>query len=247
MESKNDKRNIKLILLYSLLGICLAAAAFFAYGAIKELYVRGQGKAYYADLAASVQLTGPKVNVNFAALAEQIPDITAWLRREDIGVDFPIVRGKDNDYYLNHLPTGEYNYMGAIFMDYRNAADYSDKNTLVYGHALSSGDMFTVIKKYMDPAFYEQHQEFTLYTPEQDYVIELFAGYVLDSSITSEIPPFSFADEAEFIRFVEEAKSRSTFYSNVEVSADDTLITLATCAYPSSVYRYALIGKLTER
>ena len=250
MEPKPSK-NVKLIVLYSLLGICVAATAFFAYGTLHELYVRWQGKAYYASLAATVQITDPhesaatlRVRVNFAALREQIPDLVAWIKGEGIGMDFPIVQGRDNDYYLHHLPTGEANYMGAIFLDYRDAADFSDKNSLVYGHALASGDMFTVIKKYMEPAFYNEHPEMTLYTPDQEYTLVLFAGYVLDSSIKSEVPPIAFADEDAFMFFLKEAKRRSTFKSSVEVTADDTLVTLATCAYPSSVYRYVLIGKL---
>ena len=253
MQTKPGNRNVKLIVLYSLLGICVAAMAYFAYGTISELYVRGQGKAYYASLSASVQIADPhesvatpRIRVNFASLAEQIPDIAAWIRCEGIGMDFPVVQGKDNNYYLSHLPTGEYNYMGAIFLDYRNRLDFSDKNSLVYGHALSSGDMFTVIKKYMEPTFYNEHPELTLYTPDRDYTIVLFAGYVLDSSIKSEVPPISFANEDAFTLFLKEAKRRSTFKSSVEVTADDTLVTLATCAYPSSVYRYVLIGKLVE-
>lgn len=236
----HGKKRVNLIILYSLLGICIAAIAFFAYGVTKELYVRGQGKSFYTTLSAS------QPQIDFAALSGQIPDIVAWLKCEDIGMDFPVVRGENNDYYLNHLPNGDSNYMGAIFMDYRNSADFSDKNSLIYGHALSSGDMFTVLKSYRNQAFYDEHPVISLYTPDNNYEIVLLAGYVVDSSVTSEIPPIHFADEAAFEQFLEEAKRRSTFWSEAAADADDTLVTLATCAYPSSVYRYVLVGKLTD-
>ena len=243
----HGKKQGKLVIMYSLLGICIAAMIFFAYGVIKELYVRGQGKAFYTTLSTSQPVTTTtKFTIDFETLREQIPDVIAWIKCEDIGVDFPIVQGNDNDYYLGRLPNGESNYMGSIFMDYRNSADFSDKNSLIYGHALTTGDMFTVIKNYQSQAFYDDNPVFSLFTPEKDYELVLFAGYILDSSIISEVPPISFANEETLLRYLEEAQQRSTFWSNVGVDANDTLVTLATCAYPRSVYRYVLLGKLND-
>ena len=184
--------------------------------------------------------------VDFARLREDLPDITAWIECEGIGIDFPVVQGKDNTYYLSRLPNGERNNMGSVFMDYRNSEGFSDKNTMIYGHALTSGQMFAVLKKYQEQAFYAEHPVLRLYTPDGDYEIVLIAGYIVDSSKKEDVPPLEFKDETAFEQYISAVKKRSTFISGVNADADDKLVSLATCAYTATVYRYVLVGKLVE-
>ena len=103
---------------------------------------------------------------------------TSW--RGSTGLNYPIVQAEDNDYYLYRLLDGTWNKNGTIFMDYVNRSDFSDQNTLVYGHHMKSGAMFGALVQYKKQEFYDAHPYLYLYTPQQSYRLDLIAGSVVD-------------------------------------------------------------------
>ena len=116
--------------------------------------------------------------VDFAALKEINPDIVAWLTIPGTNIDYPIAQHSDNDYYLHHLFTGEWNSSGCLFMDCRNELDFSDRHTIIYGHHMDNGTMFQNLMGYKSQEFYDQHPVGQLITPDGSYTLEFFAGYV---------------------------------------------------------------------
>lgn len=84
--------------------------------------------------------------IDFEGLRKINPDIVAWIRIEAAGIDYPVVQGKDNDYYLHHTFRGEPNIAGSIFMDYRNQG-LKDEKVILYGHNMRDGSMFAKLKK----------------------------------------------------------------------------------------------------
>lgn len=181
--------------------------------------------------------------VDFSALAEINPDVVAWLSAPGTEIDYPVVLGTDNAYYLTHLFTGEQNKLGAIFLDYRSSGDFSDRNTVVYGHNMKDGSMFSSLTSYREQSYYDRFPAMLLDTPAGGYQIELFAGMVVDGN--QESIRFRFADDLEFQDYVDSLKAASSFASDTAVSAGDRIITLCTCSYEFSNARYALFGKLT--
>ena len=121
-----------------------------------------------------------QVYVDFAALEGVNSDIVAWLYGADTGLNYPIGQAEDNDYYLYRLLDGTWNKNGTIFMDYVNRSDFSDQNTLVYGHHMKSGAMFGALVQYKKQEFYDDHPYLYLYTPQQSYRLDLIAGSVVD-------------------------------------------------------------------
>jgi len=182
-------------------------------------------------------------SVDFSSLEKINPDVVAWLTSEDTEIDYPVVLGTDNDYYLRHLVTGGRNKLGAIFMDYRNHGDFSDKNTIIYGHNMKDGSMFASLTKYKNQSYYDRHPAMVLYTPDDDYKIELFAGITVDGN--HESIRFDFKNDHDFQSYIDSLKKMSTFESNTIVAADDQIVTLCTCSYEFNNARYALYGKLT--
>lgn len=83
--------------------------------------------------------------IDFESLRKINPDIVAWLRIEAAGIDYPVVRGVDNEYYLHHTFRGESNIAGSIFMDCRNE-DFTDEKVILYGHNMRDGSMFAGLK-----------------------------------------------------------------------------------------------------
>jgi sortase B len=182
--------------------------------------------------------------VDFDALKAENRDYVAWIRLPGTIIDYPVMQGSDNDYYLERLPNRRANAAGSIFMDFRNSPDFTDKNTVIYGHYMRSGDMFTALRNYREARFARQNPYVYIYTPEKDYVIELIAGYLLDSA--KEVPLMSFRDDDSFLQYVENIKNRSLFRSYAHVDADDRLVTLATCAYDFENARLVVVGVIRE-
>ena len=170
---------------------------------------------------------------------------TSWLRLEGTVIDYPVMQGGDNEYYLHHLPDGKENKMGSIFLDYRNSPDFTDKHSVIYGHHMKSGDMFTTLKYYNGQAFYETNRIINLYTQSGNYDIELFTGYIVDAN--TESIPITFKNEEDFVNYIESIKKRSVFKSDVTVLPDDLIVSLVTCSYEFDNARMLVAGKLIPK
>lgn len=81
-------------------------------------------------------------------------------------LEYPVVRGKDNSYYLNHTVQKTYNIAGSIFLDYRNERDFSDSKNIIYGHNMKDGSMFHVLRNYQDIDFFQEHTDMEIYLPD---------------------------------------------------------------------------------
>ena len=103
--------------------------------------------------------------MDFASLQAINPDIVAWLRIPGV-LEYPVVRGKDNSYYLNHTVQKTYNIAGSIFLDYRNERDFSDSKNIIYGHNMKDGSMFHVLRNYQDIDFFQEHTDMEIYLPD---------------------------------------------------------------------------------
>ena len=272
LERKKKKSRI----LYILLGVCIVAVIISAAGLGYEVYLNSESQQYYSSLAADIparQRYVAKINaqlqplattleatqpvdgvaytqeqwmpyVNFDALRESLSGISAWIKLDNTKLNYPLMQGADNYFYLSHLPDGTKHRSGSIFIDYRNNADFSDKSTLVYGHASKTGDMFGILKNYRKQSFYEENPVIYIYTPDRDYALVLVAGYLIDSG--KETPPQEFKDDAGFQAHISSIKQRSLFVSDVDVSIDDRIVSLCTCAYDYPNARLVIVGKLVE-
>lgn len=181
--------------------------------------------------------------VDFAALESINSDCVAWIRIDGTAIDYPVVQGNDNSFYLKHLFDGEWNGAGCIFLDSRVEPDLSDRHSVLYGHHMKNGTMFSDIAKYKDQAFYENHTTGMILTPTENYRIEFFAGYVAgaDDETAWKV---TFATENEYADWLNETGDRSWFKSEVIPTAEDRVITLSTCSYEFNNARFVLIGRM---
>lgn len=183
------------------------------------------------------------IKVDFNLLTTENKDIIAWIYCPDTPINYPIVKGNDNSYYLNRLLDGTNNPAGTLFADYRCAADFSDLNTVVYGHNMKNDTMFGILPNYKKQDYYEKHSVWYLSTPDKDYKIELIAGYVTPSN--SNLYNIGNSREERDIQ-ISNAINNSTFTSNLQVLETDKLITLSTCSNEYENARFVLLGVLKE-
>lgn len=111
--------------------------------------------------------------IDFDGLREVNGDIVAWIQIPGIGVDYPVVQGKDNEHYLHYTFDGKANKAGSIFLDYRNRADFTDSKVILYGHNMKDGSMFSNLKKFENVDFRKEHKTVYLYLPEKTLYFEV--------------------------------------------------------------------------
>lgn len=251
--------------------LILIFTGIFALGALqiyRQLREYDEGTSSYTDIEQHVSLPDPEDNqngeqneeqretqsgegletnwpvVDFAALAEINPDIVAWIYIEDTEVNYPVVQGSDNQYYLKHLFSGEWNSLGCIFLDTRNAADFSDWNSIVYGHHMKNGTMFSGLTEYKKQEFYDTHPTILIMTPEQNFRVEIFAGYV--ANVKDNAWKVDFGTDAVFVDWQKSVKERSCFNSGITPAATDCIVTLSTCSYEFDNARFVLHGIIQQ-
>ena len=182
------------------------------------------------------------VKIDFDALLRINEDVIGWLYCEGTPLDYPVVQGTDNSYYLTHLLTGENNFSGCIFADYRSTPNFGGKNTVLYAHNMQNGSMFACLEKFSDPAFFQEHPTMYLLTPTRDYRVDLFSGH--DSWLESVGYTSSFLSDADFLAFSDQLLEKSDFFSGVTITAADRILTLSTCSNAYNNARYVLHGLL---
>ncbi len=172
-----------------------------------------------------------KFRVDFEQLAAINPDIVGWIVVQDTDISYPVVKGKDNDYYLTHTFQKNTNYAGAVFMDYRADGALNDMNTFIYAHNLYNGTLFAELENYMKKDFFNEHPYVYYYSPNGNYKLQVFSAYV--DKDTSNSYKMQFASVDEFASYLQLIKSKSRYQTNMEVSAQDRIVTLYTCSYES--------------
>lgn len=113
--------------------------------------------------------------IDFEGLRKINEDLVAWIQIPGIGVDYPVVQGEDNEYYLYHTFQKENNKAGSIFLDYRNHDDFTDRRVILYGHNMKDGSMFSNLKQYQDSVFRKNSGSAYLYLPEKTLHLEITA------------------------------------------------------------------------
>lgn len=180
--------------------------------------------------------------VDFEGLRGINPDIVGWIYSEGTVINYPVVKGKDNSYYLHRTFDGTYNSAGCIFMECESAGDFSDFHTILYGHHMKNGSMFASITEYKEQEYFDAHPTMLLMTPEQNYIIRVYAGYVTDPS--QDAWKIRFEDEAEALIWMWDSAEKSCFDSGVVPQSGDRIITLSTCSYEFEDARFVLLGIL---
>ena len=237
------KKNFFLIVVVLIL-IALVINAFFIFRSVNK-YKKGEERYDSIKQIAKKETTDTKEpSVDFDALEKINPDVVGWLKMENTVIDYPVVHGKDNDYYLDHIFDGTHYTFGTIFIDFRNRPVFEDDITVIYGHAMLDGSMFKSLEQFESQSYADEHQEFSFETREHKYRFEPFAGKIVDAQI-----PFlelDFDSNEDYLKYLQGFIDTSTFKSNVKVSGSDKVVMMITCSHDFEEARYVLLSKVVE-
>lgn len=182
------------------------------------------------------------LDVRFDELQSLNEDFVGWIYYAPLELSYPIVRGDDNDYYTHYTFEGEKNASGAIFMDFLNRKDFTDYNTIIYGHNMRNGTMFGSLKKLLnDESYLEEDQNFYIFTEDATYMYEIFAVYLTKADSNTYNLIRSEEEQQALLDYVAE---NATYLSDKEVTAQDQIVTLSTCHGLHSTNRTVVMGVL---
>jgi len=177
----------------------------------------------------------------FEELLEINPEIIGWIKVPNTNIDYPIVKTDNNQFYLDHDFRKEPEIRGAIFMDYRNQGDGSDRHTIIYGHQSRLDIMFTQLNKFKNRDFFENNEKIYLTTLHEKQEWQVFAAYETSTNFNYIITDFS--SDASFVSTVEQFQKRSKFNRDVQIMKDDQILTLSTCVHGVDGMRFVVQAK----
>lgn len=240
MNKKGRKvRKIALDIIMVCLAVIVVVSGWKVYTIMHNYKVNRDIYSKIAEVAMPKGFTG---EINFDALREVNPDIVAWLYYESTNINYPIVQGKDNDYYLHITFEGTWAVGGTLFVDAVTEDPFRQFNTIVYGHHMQDHSMFGDIKKLKDKEYCEEHPQFELVTPEGKYHLKICA--FLNQPADSEIYTTNFNDEERKEKYIDLVRSLASYVTDEEMTTDDRLVVLSTCAYEYQDARYMVICKM---
>ena len=215
------------------------------YNQIEEMAVT-ERDADSAEVAGPNAQLKPPIEVDFDKLKSVNEDVVGWIYVDALpDISYPIVKGKDNQTYLHQTYEKNYNFAGTIFVDYENSGDFSDCNTLVYGHNMKNGSMFGHLKKFReDDKLYKQDKYFWILTPERNYRYEIITAYT--TGVNSDTYTLFKGPGEEFEKYLETIKGYSEIQTDdTDLTIKDRIVTLSTCTGNEST-RFVVQGKRVD-
>ena len=215
------------------------------YNQIEEMAVT-ERDADSAEVAGPNAQLKPPIEVDFDKLKSVNEDVVGWIYVDALpDISYPIVKGKDNQTYLHQTYEKNYNFAGTIFVDYENSGDFSDCNTLVYGHNMKNGSMFGHLKKFReDDRLYKQDKYFWILTPERNYRYEIITAYT--TGVNSDTYTLFKGPGEEFEKYLETIKGYSEIQTDdTDLTIKDRIVTLSTCTGNEST-RFVVQGKRVD-
>lgn len=228
-----------------LIGIILVSG----YKIGKTMWEYHVAKSAYTNISEKTAKVDPKQFtgvVDWKALKKVNPDVQGWLYQKGTVINYPVVQGTDNDTYLHTRFDKQWSGGGTLFVDCRMEKDFKGFNSIIYGHHMKDGSMFRSIRGYTkEDGYYDKHKTLELATPHGNYHLVVFSAFI--TKATDEDTYKMTYDEAEKQAYVDRAWERSELpitRDSVDVTKNDRLVTLSTCAYDYEEARYIVMCKM---
>ena len=198
-----------------------------------------------AEFPESIQIptSEPLPLMDFTALREKNEEIIGWITLDETMIDYPIVQGSNNSYYLSRSAEKKSSKSGAIFLDYRAEKDFSNFSSVIYGHNMNAGTMFGGLVKFKDKTYFDEHKTGYLYIPDKTYRLQIISVAITQPD--SEYYRYAFSSEAEKQEHIEMIENTALHWRESEdIDSEDRLLILSTCSYEKKNARTVLVAKL---
>ncbi|MGN0308876.1 MAG: class B sortase [Lachnospiraceae bacterium] len=256
---RQEKKRKRLVLVCSLIAfVCIGYVVFYYY-----LYAKNSAQyEYLASLKEEITEGEQKLKINYTSeekkelvvldkykkLYSQNKSLIGWLKIDDTNIDYPVMQTVNNEYYLDHNYTQEYDKNGSIFLDKDCDITNPGTNMIIYGHHMKSGKMFGNLDKYSSKDYYQEHPLIQFDTLYEEGIWQIM--YVFRSRVYNEdeivFKYYQFLDAAtpeEFDSTMQEMANISLYDTGVTATYGDRLITLSTCDHQEEEGRFVVVAK----
>lgn len=256
MKRKKNAILITIIVIFVLIFLLACAYVLFkgvlndeskkAYNNIASSYVDASSQSNTITSPEKIDVKKPENPIDFDSLIKKNSDIYSWIYMPNTNINYPVCRhSTDDNFYLDHDIYKNYSYSGAIYSQFCNSRDYSDRVTVLYGHNMADGSMFANLHKFSDKSFFDKNKYFYIYTTDRKLTYEIVSAFVYDDRHL--INTFDFSDDNVFKDYLDMILSPRSVSSNVRkgisLDIDDKIVVLSTCLN-SGDGRYLVQGVL---
>lgn len=235
-------KNVSIILVIFILTIVFCISCYILLKDFKEYKESDKSTEKLIEESIEIKEETQKRSIDWEYLKSINKDIIAWIEIENTKIDYPILKDKDV-YYLKHTFDKKYNSNGSIFTT--NSYPFEDKETIVYGHNMKNGSMFSDLGKYLNKDFLNSHFNFNIYTPTCNYEARIFSVYSIGVETESNnIKSLNFEDRIEYYKKASEY--------NIETDSNiKKIVKLSTCSYLNATtiptdQRYYIVANLIQ-
>lgn len=243
-------KKIKKIIWSLAFTIALGVFLYAAYQLISQYLVYREAEQEHENIVAIARSEEKHADqegsspINFDPLVEINSNVIGWIVVEETVIDYPIVQSEDNETYLTRTFSGTSNASGAIFIDMNNAPDFSDSQTIIYGHNMNNGSMFAALAKFLEQSFFEMVPTFTIYTPEGEKHYEIFSAYVTSAYSDTYLNAFSTGEN--FATYLQYITGLSQISTGINPVSTDKIVSLSTCENTTDDARIIVHGRLMK-
>lgn len=185
---------------------------------------------------------------NYMTLSPSYRHMYGWIYMSDTKIDYPLMKYRDNEYYLYRNYKEEWTRSGSIFLDCDLTNNYmANFNVVVFGHNMKDGSMFHSLADWCNDANIDKlvkSSQIEIYTTEGLYIYDIFSYYVDNSN---EYARVIFNSATDYKEFLDSAYNKSFIKTGKEYTADTRICTLITCTNGADTYsRYVVHGILSK-
>lgn len=185
----------------------------------------------------------PNNTVSYSELVKLNPEVCGWLAIFRTGVDYPLVQATDNDKYMNTTPDLKFALSGSCFLDYKNARDFSDFNTIIYGHHMAHHAMFGDLDQFQKKKYFKRHKTGSIYVGNTKYKLHI-AAFLMVNAYDQSIYQIAHDDAAK-TAYMNNIRNKAKFFrSSVNIAPTDHIVVLSTCMTDRTDGRYILVAKI---
>lgn len=181
---------------------------------------------------------------SFEELQAVNPEVAGWLTVYGTQIDYPFTQAEGNHKYINTDVEGNYSLAGSIFLDYRNQKDFSDFNSIMYGHHMAENAMFGDLANFQEKEYFDSHRKGNLYFDGKDHPLEFFAFLEADAYDSGIYDPA--VPEKKRQEYLDRILKISLHQREIEVDITDHLVLLSTCTSESTNGRHILVGRICD-
>lgn len=251
-HSKKSNNKFKKLLLLLLVIIFIFSIGYMFY----YIYNNNKNKKDSTDILNEVKIDSTQVTeeksekmLKLEELQKDNNEIIGWLEIEGTNINYPVLQGTDNEFYMKNNYKKEKSKDGSIFLDKSYNWDIPSSNLLLYGHNNKNGIMFQDLLKYKNEDFYKEHTKIKFTTNKEDNVYEIISVFYSRVYYKSEKNVFRYYyfvnanNEQEYNDFVNNAKKSSIYDTGINANYGDQLLTLSTCEYSQEDGRFVVVAK----